>query len=899
MKLQLVKSLFSAFLLIAVGSAETNSLESVLRSASEMRKTGEYSNAEKLLSDAMGCIEVTTNELQKAVVYNNLALVKIYEGKFDDAEQLLKQTLEIRQQLCGTNNLLIANTLNNLGSLYGRTGKYSDAEPLFLQALDIRRNNLDEGDYKIAESLNNLAAVYHVQKKYTQAEKLFRKALAIIEKSNDKLNTAAELNNLGTVCFYQKKYSDAVKFHKRALKYREEFAGMYSPVTAESLYNISKTYNAVSNYFKAEKLCGRSLEIRGKILGVNHPEYAETLTLLANIYSSQNNKTKAEDFLKQSLEIKEKVLDKNHPDIIESLVDIAELYSSENKNDRAGNYYFKALNSLENAAKIAGGENYSTQYRKMQRDICGGFLYTLSKSQTNEYVKVENAFTAMEITRARLFLDELSSIAANKITGVSNLETKKMELLRKQINNANNEKKSEIETSRLKAELVKFEKKLEDKYSGYSELRNTKPADLNDFVENTLGKNEALINYWIDKNNLYAIVIHNGKTELISHKINLKNLFTEIAGLIDMLEDEAPCEEYKIRSYNLYKELLAPFIKNIDFNNTTTLFIVPNGILTAVPFEALTTTLNGEDFKHLDYFFEKTFIGYVPSATILKMIRDGIADEENMNYAKFPLLAFGDPIYTKEQAQIESKKDSTEYTLNLKVKDNLLALVTGDTTLNKKMTRSVSVSSNNETKLKPLPGSRQEVVVIDKIFYNTVTNNHIFLGGKAQESMIKKLNKKGELKKYHFIHFATHGFLPGEVDGLSEPCLVLSIYGKNENEDGFLKMSEILNMKINADLITLSACNSGVIEPEDFSEGISGLARSFFFAGAKSLLVTLWSIDDTATIKFMENYYSKLNEGMTASQALNFSRRKMLDSEFAHPGLWAPFVLNGEIKSIR
>jgi len=876
-----------------------SSLRTLLRKAADCRKKGEYNNAEAILSNALENSFYSTNELDEASILNNLALVKIYEGKFNDAEHLLTQTLNIRKQFCGTNNLLIANTLNNLGSLYGRTGKYSDAEPLFLQALDIRRKNLDENNYKIAESLNNLAAVYHVQKKYEQAEILFRNALAIIEKKKNKLNTAAELNNLGTVCFYQKKYPEAVKFHKRALKYREEYADTNSPVTAESLYNLSKVYNAVSNYFKAEKLCERSLKIREKTLGVNHPEYAETLSLLANIYASQNDKIKAEKLLKQSLVIKEKVLNKNHPDIIESLVDIAELYSSDNKNNNAANYYFKALNSLENAAKTAGGENYSPQYRKTQRDICGAFLNALSNAMTNKNIKAENAFTAMEITRARLFLDELSFIAANKSTDVSDEETREIELLRKQINTANDNNKSEMEISRLKAELTSLEKELAEKYSGYSELRNTKLVTLNDFIENTLAENEALISYWLDKNYLYAVVIQNGNARLVSHKTNLKKLFNQIAEFIDMLEEETPCAEYKKLSYDLYEELLAPFIKNIDFDKTSTLFIIPNGILTAVPFEALITTLNGKDFKHLDYFFEKTFIGYVPSATILKMIRDGIADDGNMNYAQFPLLAFGDPIYTKEQAQIESKKDSTEYTLNLKVKDNLLALVANDTTLNKKMTRSVSVSSNNETKLKPLPGSRQEVVVIDKIFYNNITNNHIFLGGKAQESMIKKLNKKGELKKYHFIHFATHGFLPGEVDGLSEPCLVLSIYGKNENEDGFLKMSEILNMKINADLITLSACNSGVIEPEDFNEGISGLARSFFFAGAKSLLVTLWSIDDTATIKFMENYYSKLNEGMTASQALNFSRRKMLDSEFAHPGLWAPFVLNGEIKSIR
>ena len=110
-----------------------------------------------------------------------------------------------------------------------------------------------------------------------------------------------------------------------------------------------------------------------------------------------------------------------------------------------------------------------------------------------------------------------------------------------------------------------------------------------------------------------------------------------------------------------------------------------------------------------------------------------------------------------------------------------------------------------------------------------------------------------------------------------------------------LKMSEILNMKINADLITLSACNSGVVEPGEFNEGVSGLARSFFYAGSKSVIVTLWSIDDNATILFMKILYNKLNEGMPINKAMNFARNKMLESKFAYPGLWAPYVLNGEV----
>ena len=240
MKIKLIKLCLLSFMLFGIAFADEISFDTVLRQTAKLRKSGDYSKAYILLSNALNNISAKTNNILKAKIYNNLALIKIYQGDFSEAEKLLKTTLRLRREIYDTNSLVIANTLNNLGSLFGRIGKYSEAEPLFLEALEIRKNNLEKSDYKIAESLNNLAAVYHVQEKYRQAENLFREALDIIEKNDDKLNLAAVLNNLGTVCFYQKKYSDAIKFHKRALKIRQQIAGENSPVTAESLFNISK-----------------------------------------------------------------------------------------------------------------------------------------------------------------------------------------------------------------------------------------------------------------------------------------------------------------------------------------------------------------------------------------------------------------------------------------------------------------------------------------------------------------------------------------------------------------------------------------------------------------------------------------------------------------------------------
>jgi len=871
--------------------------ELLIDDALDLRKQGEYSKAESTLNKALGIYEkdYESNKLEIATVFNNLAMVKIYEGKLDSGEQFLKKALLIRKEKLGTNNLLVANSLNNIGSVYGRQGKYSEAESTFIKALEIRQAKLDKFDYKISESLNNLAAVYHVQKKYPEAEKIFRQVLKNIEINygRNHLRTAAILNNIGTVCFYRNKFSEAERFHKRALKTRKKLAGKDSPEVAETFANLARVYKSQSNYFKAELYCKRALNLHNKIFGKSHPEYAKTLNNLAEINIKQGNYETGEKFHKQALAIRRKSLSKNHPDAIESFVNLGKLYTIKNENKKAAKFYYNALESLEVASKIAGSEEYSPQFRKEQRKICGRFLNAISKeNDKNNYAK--KAFAAMELTRARNFLDQLSSISATRFAKASETDIKKREKLRSEIRNAKKEKFSEIEISKLKSKLTEQEKEFAKKYPRYTELRTAKLVDIDDFSKNSLKPNEAMISFWEGKENVFAVVIANGKSSFIVQP--LKKLRKKVCKFVDMLENEAPCEDFKKLSNSLYKDLVDPFTKDLDLEKTSALFIVPHGILTAISFESLVSSTNGTTFKDLDYFFKKVPIGYAPSAAVLSMIRSGLADKKIIKDAEYPLLSFGDPIYTKSRATQESQKDLCDYVLNLKVNDNMIMLVANDNSIGKKITRAIQISADGAIGIEPLPGSRREVEAIGDIFYGDSTNNHTFTGGKVQESKIKSLSDSGDLKKYRYIHFATHSFLPGDIEGLSEPCLALSIYSNNEKEDGFLKMGEILGMNIQADLITLSACHTGFVEPEEFNEGISGLARAFFYAGAKSMMVTLWGIDDDATVTFMENCYSELNKGESTISALNFSRKKMLEGEFAHPGLWAPFILTGEMQ---
>jgi CHAT domain-containing protein len=162
------------------------------------------------------------------------------------------------------------------------------------------------------------------------------------------------------------------------------------------------------------------------------------------------------------------------------------------------------------------------------------------------------------------------------------------------------------------------------------------------------------------------------------------------------------------------------------------------------------------------------------------------------------------------------------------------------------------------------------------------------LGSDASENNFKKL----PLGDYQIIHMACHGFL--DNNNPMRSALLLS--SDSGEDDGFLQMREIYRLRLNAELVVLSSCQTGkgVLEQ---GEGVVGLPRSFLLAGAKSVLSTLWTIDDRATALFMDSFYQSLSEGNSKVAALRNAKIKMMRSRYGHPFYWSPFILSGEGES--
>ena len=172
----------------------------------------------------------------------------------------------------------------------------------------------------------------------------------------------------------------------------------------------------------------------------------------------------------------------------------------------------------------------------------------------------------------------------------------------------------------------------------------------------------------------------------------------------------------------------------------------------------------------------------------------------------------------------------------------------------------------------------------------------ILLGPEATEHAVKVLSNSGRLREYRIIHFATHGLISGDLEGLNEPALVLTLPTEvSEDDDGLLTASEVSSLDLSADWAVLSACNTSAGETMS-ADPLSGLASAFFRAGAKSLLVSQWPVYSDAAVELISSAFNFAQDDQTVdhAEALRLAMVKMIDSGKASPALWAPFFVVGD-----
>jgi CHAT domain-containing protein len=355
-------------------------------------------------------------------------------------------------------------------------------------------------------------------------------------------------------------------------------------------------------------------------------------------------------------------------------------------------------------------------------------------------------------------------------------------------------------------------------------------------------------------------------------------------------------------AYGLYQKLLAPV--EPAWKEARHLIVVPHRELAQLPIAMLPTVppppvertrLPFEGYRRVKWLARAYAVTYAPSASAYAAL--GAISYQGSSRREF--VGIGDPYFAKEQVD-RSDRDEVE-SRSVALRDLRVTRIPPSARPPGVVVR----NSSRLAQLPRLPETADEIRNIAQALSADITRD-VFIGEKANERTVKS----GVLENRRIVVFATHGLVSGELDGLHQPALALSapdVTG-DDKEDGLLTMEEILGLKLQADWVVLSACNTAA-GAEAGADAVSGLGRAFFYAGARSLLVTHWAVESTSAMTLTVDLFKRqaANPGMARSEALRQTMVAMIDSgvhvvpntsrkafSYAHPVFWAPFTLVGD-----
>jgi len=508
-----------------------------------------------------------------------------------------------------------------------------------------------------------------------------------------------------------------------------------------------------------------------------------------------------------------------------------------------------------------------------------------------------------DLSARRLLLDE------RLITALSTRDEKSAQSVK-----ALQEQLAVIERKRRQIEQT-----LASEFPTYDALANPQPMSVAE-TQSLLHENEALVRFSDRTGLLWVITSKNARwmqmstvTEALVAKVQMLRCGLDRAGwpaegqsscekVLDLQRQQIPTEQDAlpfdlVRAHDLYRSL---FGQVEDIIRGKHLLIVPSGPLTQLPFQVLVTEkpdskLTGaEAFRRAAWLAKSNALTVLPSVTSLRALRQ----HAKTSHATKRFVGFGNPLLDGPDARYEKRRKlALDKQQCPRTTEQRVARSFGGSGVKALGQRGGLVDLTDIRAQVPLPETADELCAVARDL--GIPDSDVHLGNRATERNIKSMSESGNLANYRIVHFATHGTLAGELQVGAEPGLILTPPDKGTAEDdGYLSASEIAGLKLDADWVILSACNTAAGGTQG-AEALSGLARAFFYAGARALLVSHWAVHSDSTVKLI----TKALNTMTADKSVGRSealRRTMLamietgEPHEAHPSYWAPFVVVGE-----
>lgn len=834
-----------------------------------------------------------------AVLYNERGRIYFSQSDYKNAMLYWQKALEINQKLYGEKNVYTAKAYSNIGNAYQAMGDYPRAIANQEMALGIYKSIFGNSNPDIALCYRSLGGIYRSTDDFDTALSYFNKALEIYRKSlgEKHLEVARCYIEIGGIYDNKKDFQNALDFYRKGNNMLYDIFGYETTDIASCYDKIARIYDIIGEHEDALSLYNAAINVYKNLCGEESASASIEYNMLGWHYAGLNDvKNTVASFRKSFIGFERST---NYNQVITSLSLIltdSQTYHYDTDISFIRDTIALATNTVERARL-----DMSSIRSELLKNSLPVYYYGVDfEAKNNNPTK---AFEYSEMLRSRGFLDQIGFERALSLDGITDTEREQIKNLssqiataRKEIDRQNNlptterdsKKLTEAEKNLSTAEksLAKLDETIGKRMPTYAQLRNPKPAKIKD-IQKWCGKNRAILEYILyegDENNqnqfAYCLVVTNKKITAVpldsSYDYN-----SAISSLREAITHRPIKSEvtFEMQRNELYEKLIQPVLPYIK--SVKDVLIVPDGNLSFLPFDILREDSDSADFG------KKYSIGVSPSVSV-SMIADKVKSSST------DALLFGGAWYDKSLS--EEEHNQTLRGNGNRGKDRGFATVERQTNLFVEDLQNILKNEGSKQYFEQkklnwhdLPGTIVELETLKKdIFPNAQVETQKI----ASEATLKKISKDGLLSKYATVHFACHGYFDSDLSEMSS-VLFSEVSGKltESDDDGYLTIGEAATLNLSAQMVCLSACQTGLGEIKK-GEGMVGLSRAFMVAGSRNVGVTLWSVDDEATAEFMSRMYKKVKGGMSYSEAYRRVKNEFRNSdEYSHPYYWAAFVV--------
>ena len=880
-------------------AAVLNNIGSVYDALGEKQKALDFYNQSLLIVREFG------NHSNEATALNNIGGVYYALGEKQKALSFYNQALSLRRALNDQSGE--ADTLNNIGTVYDALGEKQRALDFYNQALPLYRAVGDRGGE--ATTLNNIGAVYSYLGEQQRALELFTQATHLFRAIKDRSNEAMALNNMGRAYHQLGENQKALDFYNQALLLKRAVADRGGEAT--TLNNISSVYIDLGEKQKAIEFYNQALLLFRTVS--DRKNQAVALSNIGRVYGQLGDNRKALDLYNQSLSLFRTV--RNRSGESDALSNIGFAERSLGRLNESRVHMEECLKIRESLrTEVVSKELRASYFASIQNDY-EFYVDLLMQQHRQEPGKNHHAeaLRSSERSRARSFLELLTEARADIKQGVDaallarersaqQRLNAKAEAQFKRLAGATSEaqvatikQETDREIDALTTELQQVQTQIRQASPRYAALTQPQPLSVAEIQQQALDTETLLLEYALGAERSFVWAVT--PTGLASYELPKREVIEtaarEVYALMTArnLEPKDPETKepetkeqkqarvaaaeraYPAAAARLSQMLLAPVAQHLGKQR---LVIVADGFLHYLPFGALPDpTVKAATWQPLLVEHE---VVNLPSASTLAVLRRELKGRAP---AAKTLAVIADPVFTRADERFRAGAAPVAK-VAARPEPTLRELA------NAQVVRKLIPSASGDLDIKRLKYTRDEA-------------NALLALVPANERMqaldfdaTRALVESERLSQYRYVHFATHGLADSERAELS--TIVLSLFdAQGRTVDGFLRAHEVFNLNLPAELVALSACETG-LGKQVKGEGLVSLTRGFMYAGAARVVVSLWAVNDKATAELMAGFYRKmLNEGQRPAAALRAAQLELWKTKkWQAPYYWAAFTVQGE-----